>query len=178
MNPQNKMRQIKIEKVTLNIGVGQPGENLEKAMKLLNKITSMKPIQTKTMKRIPTWGLRPNLAIGCKVTIRGKKAEELLSRLLKAIDNKLDSKKFDDTGNFSFGIKEYIDIPSVNYDIDIGIIGLETAVTLERAGYRVKKRKIKRSGIPSRHLITKEEAVDFIRNKFNVNILEEGEAAS
>ncbi len=172
MNYQNKMREIRIEKITLNIGVGQPGEKLEKAVKLLSTISEMKPIQTRTMKRIPTWGLRPNLAIGCKVTLRGNRAEEILSRLLKGVDNTLEITKFDEQGNFSFGIKEYIDIPGVNYEVDIGIIGLEVAVTLERPGYRVKKRKVKRGKIPKRHLIKKEEALNFIRNKFNVNIVE------
>ena len=172
MNYQNKMREIKIEKITLNIGVGQPGEKLEKAIKLLTIISGMKPVQTKTMKRIPTWGLRPNLSIGCKVTLRDSKAEEVLPRLLRAIDNTLDISKFDEQGNFSFGIKEYIDIPGVNYEVDIGIIGLEAAVTLERPGYRVKKRKVKRGNIPKRHLITKEESLNFIQKKFHVKIAE------
>lgn len=172
MNKQNKMREIRIEKITLNMGVGQPGDKLDKAMKLLQTISDMKPIQTRTMKRIPTWGLRPKLAIGCKVTVRGKKAEELLSRLLKAIDNNLEISKFDEQGNFSFGIKEYIDIPSINYDVEIGIIGLEVAITLERPGYRVKRRKIKRGKIPNRHKISKEEAINFVKNKFSVKIVE------
>lgn len=169
---KNRMKQIKIEKVTLNIGVGQSGDKLDKAMKLLSTITKMKPVQTKTMKRIPTWGLRPNLAIGCKVTIRGKKAEELLGKLLKSIDNKLGASKFDKSGNFSFGIKEYIDIQGVEYDMDIGIIGLETAVTLERPGFRVKKRKIKQGHIPLRHRISKEDAMEFVRSKFSTDISE------
>lgn len=168
----NPMREIKIEKVTLNIGAGQPGDKLDKAMKLLKGISDMKPIQTKTMKRIPTWGLRPNLAIGCKVTVRGKKSEELLSKLLKAVDNNLDQAKFDSSGNFSFGIKEYIDIPEVNYDPDIGIIGLEIAVTLERAGYRIKKRKINKSSIAAKHRVNREDAMQFMENKFKVNIVQ------
>ena len=175
MNKQNRMREISIEKVTLNIGVGGPGDKMEKAMKLLTKITNKKPIQTKTMKRIPTWGLRPNLAIGCKVTVRTKDKEELLSRLLKAVENKLDESKFDNSGNFSFGIREYIDIPGVGYDVEIGIIGLEVAVTLTRPGFSIKRRKVKQSKVPLRHKITKEEAMGFIKNKFDVNILLEGE---
>src|SRR3989344_7049992 len=161
---QSKMREIKIEKITLNMGVGSPGDKLNKAKRLLENISSSKPVETKTMKRIPTWGLRPKLAIGCKVTLRGKKAEELLGRLLKTVDNKLKESNFDDFGNFSFGIKEYIDIPGVEYNPEFGIIGLEAAVTLERTGFRIKRR-LKSGKIPSRHKIMKEDAIEFMKDK-------------
>ena len=138
----NSMKKIRTEKVTLNIGVGGPGDKLDKAMKLLNNISGVKSVQTKAgpSMRIPTWGVRPNLPIACKVTVRGEKAEKLLKRLLQAVDNKLPTRKFDKFGNFSFGIPEYIDIPDVPYDQSIGVIGLEVAVTLERPGFRIKRR--------------------------------------
>ncbi len=167
---ENKMREIKIEKITLNIGVGKPGDKLDKAFKLLESITKSKVVKTQTLKRIPTWDIRPKLQIGCKVTLRGNKAEDLLIRLFKAVDDKISINKFDQSGNFSFGILEYIDIPDAIYDPEIGIIGLEVAVTLQRAGYRVKKRKHKRAKIPARHIITKDEAIKFIQNKFNISI--------
>lgn len=169
----NKMRQIRIQKVTLNMGVGQAGEKLDKALKLLNSITGRKPIQTKTMRRIPTWGLRPKLPIACKVTLRKQKADEVLKRLFVAVDNKINPKKFDEYGNFSFGIPEYIDIPNVDYDPEIGITGLEAAVTLERPGFRITKRKVKSRKIPSRHRITKEEAISFLREKYGITIGDE-----
>src|SRR3990167_3380364 len=125
----NKMKEIRIAKVTLNIGTGGPGERLEKGLKLLNKISDMKPVPTTTQKRIPTWDIRPGLQIGCKVTIRGKKAEELLGRLLKSNVDNITSLKFDSSGNFSFGVPEYIDIQGIEYDASIGIIGLDVAVT-------------------------------------------------
>lgn len=171
MNTENKMKQIKIEKVTLNIGVGEAGDKLNKAKKILEKITNSKAVQTVTMERIPSWGIRPKLPIGCKITLRGKKAEEVLPKLFKAIDNKIDEKKFDNTGNLSFGIPEYIDIPNVEYDSSIGIIGLEAAITLERPGYRVKRRRIKNRRVSQNHLIKKDEAKEFIKNKFNVEII-------
>lgn len=164
----NSMREIGIEKVTLNMGTGTEKQNMEKAMKLLKKITNAKPIQTKTMKRIPTWGIRPRLPIGCKVTLRGKKAEELLTRLLQAVNNQLNESRFDKEGNFSFGITEYLDIPGVEYDADIGIIGLEVAVTLKRPGFRIKRRKKQKKKIPAKHKISKEESMEFIKNKFGV----------
>ena len=84
----NKNKEIRIEKVTLNIGAGGSAELVNKGLKLLQAITGIKPVKTVTTKRIPTWGVRPGLAIGCKVTVRGKKAEELLKRLLKAKESR------------------------------------------------------------------------------------------
>ncbi len=167
---ENPMRMIKIEKITLNIGTGMPGEKLEKALKLLQKISQSKPVSTKTKKRIPTWGVRPGLEIGAKVTIRGKKAEEILSRLLKSRSDILASSKFDNAGNLAFGIPEYIEIPGVEYDSSIGIIGLEVAVTLMRPGFRIRHRSRKRLSIPKSHAITKEEAISFMKEKFNVKV--------
>ncbi len=168
----NIMQQIKIEKITINIGVGEAGDKLTKAVSLLSNLTGAKPVQTITMKRIPSWGLRPKLPIGVKVTLRGKKAEEMLSRLFKALDNEINIKKFDLRGNLAFGIKEYLDIPGVEYDPGIGVIGLEVAVTLERPGYRIKKRKLNKSKIGIKHLIAKEDAKNFIAKNFNIKVIE------
>ncbi len=165
------MKEIKVEKVTLNIGTGKPGPELEKALKLLNKISGRKPCETKTKKRIPTWGIRPGLSIGCKVTLRGEEAEKLLQRLLTAVEHKIDPRKIDASGNLSFGVKEYLDIPGVDYDISIGIIGLDVAVTLQRPGFRIKRRKLRVKTIGSPHKITKEESQAFFENKFNVKFI-------
>ena len=167
------MKQIRVEKVTLNIGVGGPGEKLEKAIKLLKTISASKPIAIASSKRIPTWGVRPGLQLASKVTVRGKKAEELLMRLLQAVDNKLPRRKFDKFGNFSFGIHEYIDIPGVQYDPSIGVIGLEAAVTLQRPGFRVKRRAVKVGKIGIKHRITAEDSIAFVKNKFNVKVGDE-----
>lgn len=169
----NPNQEIKVAKVTLNIGTGGPGDKMEKAVKLLTVITGQKPVKTKTMKRIPTWGVRPNLEVGCKVTVRGTRAEEILKRLLAAKENKLSHRKFDKFGNLAFGIAEYIDIPGVNYDISIGIIGLEASITLERAGFRIKRRKIGKFNVGTRQKLTKEDAIIFMKSKFNVKIEEE-----
>lgn len=168
----NKMQEIRIEKLTFNIGVGAPGDQLNKAKKLLKQLTGLEPIETSSLKRIPTWGVRPNLSIACKVTLRGKKAEELLKGLLAAKGNQLPKTKFDSNGNFSFGLHEYIDIPGVKYDPSIGIIGFEVAVTLQRPGFRIKRRSMKRSKIPDRHKITREEAIQFVKEKYGTEIVE------
>ena len=164
------MKEIRIEKVTLNAGVGKDQKRLEKSMKLFKTITEMKPTKTITNKKIATWDLRPGLAIGCKVTLRNEKAEKILKLLLAAKENQLKNNQFDETGNFSFGIHEYIDIPDIKYDPDIGIIGFEISVTLTRPGYRVSKRRMYKTKISSKHRIKKEEAIEFIKKKFNVKV--------
>ena len=170
MNKNNPMRIIRIEKITLNIGTGKDQAKLEKSMKLLKHITGIEPIKTITNKRIPTWGIRPGLPIGCKLTLRKKSAKELLKKLLESKDNKLKESQFDDKGSIAFGIPEYIDIPGVKYDPEIGVIGLEVCITLERPGYRIKRRKIRKKKLSPRHTITKQEAINFMEKNFNIKI--------
>lgn len=169
----NPMRTVRIEKITLNIGAGKEQTRLDKGIKLLKSITGIQPVKTFTNKRIPTWGLRPGLPIGCKLTLRNQKAKDILKRLLEARDNQLTLSQFDTNGNIAFGIPEYIDIPNVKYDPEIGIMGLEVCITLERPGFRIKRRKNNKKSIPSRHKITKEEAIEFIKKEFNVKVGEE-----
>ncbi|MDD5651575.1 MAG: 50S ribosomal protein L5 [Candidatus Nanoarchaeia archaeon] len=169
----NVMKNIRIEKVTLNIGAGGPGDKLDKSAKLLTYITGKKPVQTETMERIPTWNVRPHLKLASKITIRKKEAHDLLKRLLKAVGNKLSDRKFDNYGNFSFGIPEYIDVDGIEYNAQLGMFGFDVAVTLERPGFRIKKRKLLNKKIPTKNKITKQEAMDFIRKEFNVKVGDE-----
>src|SRR3989344_7047954 len=164
------MREVVVGKLTLNIGAGKDQSKLDKGMELFKTITGKVPIKTFTNKRIQEWGLRPGLPIGCKVTLREGEAVELLKRLIEAKDGKLTLSQFDDNGNISFGIREYIDIPGVKYDPKIGIIGLQVCVTLERPGYRVKKRALRTSKVGKKHAIAKQEAMDYMKNAFNVKI--------
>ena len=172
----NPMKKIRIEKVTLNIGVGEPGERLEKALEVLKRILALaginqKPVKTKAKVRVQRWGIRPGLEIGAKVTVRGEKAVKLLNLLLDAVDRKIPERSFDERGNFSFGIREYIDIPGMKYDPNIGIYGLDVCVTLERPGYRVKRRKRRRSRVGKTHLITREEAIQYVKEAFGVEVV-------
>lgn len=167
------MKGIRIEKITLNIGAGKDGNKLEKGIKLLKNITGIEPIKTRTNKRIPGWGLRPGLPIGCKITLRKEKAKEVLNRLLEAKSYILKGSQFDKNGNIAFGVHEYIDIKGAKYDPEIGIMGLEVCVTLERPGYRVKRRKNLKSKIGNNHKIAKEEAVKFMKTEFDVKLEEE-----
>jgi large subunit ribosomal protein L5 len=164
------LRTLSIEKVTINIGVGEAGEPVEKATKLLSKLTGQKPVKTKTTKRIPAFGVRPGLFIGCKVTLRKKKADEFLVKAFHAIDNIIQKKWFDKFGNFSFGIPEYIELKDTRYDPSVGIFGLSVCVTIQRIGYRVKKRRYKRAKIPLKHMVKKDEAIEFISKKFGLKV--------
>ena len=166
----NPMREIQIKKITLNIGCGDDSEKIEKSVKLLELLTEMKPLVTKS-KRRSTFGVTKGKPIGTMVTLRGKKAEEFLKVSLQALENKIKSSQFDSEGNFSFGIKEYIDIPGIKYRHEIGMLGLDISVTLERAGYRIKRRKIQQRKIPTKHKIKKEEAINWLKEKFGVEII-------
>jgi len=162
MEKENSMRKIKIEKVV--IGVGGTGEELEKGVKLLKFIGEGKPAKMKSRKRIPSLGVRPKLEVGAVLTIR-KNIDKFLKRMLVAIDNKLRRKQISEN-NFSFGIKEYIEIPDVEYQREIGMRGFDVTVVFKRAGRRVRLRKIKSGKIPERQKIKKEEIIKFMEEKF------------
>jgi len=169
----NPMKNLEVEKLTLNIGSGKSQDRLEKGVKLLKIITGVPPVKTITKKRIPGWALRPGLPIGAKITIRKGKASELIAALLKAKDSVLSNSNFDAEGNVSFGIHEYIDVPTVKYDPEIGIMGFQVCITIKRKGFRIKNRKEKRRSIPKRHRVTKEESKKFMESSFGVKIKEE-----
>ena len=162
---------IKIEKVTVNIGVGAAGDTLDKAEKLLEKLCEQKPVRTLAKSRIPTWGVRKKMQIGVKVTMRDERAMKFLTKALGAKENKLKSTQFDDSGNFAFGISEYIDMPGVKYDPELGIFGFDVCVTLEKDGYRVKKRKRAKAKLPNSHKLTKEESIDWVQKNLNVVVM-------
>jgi len=163
MNPMTKIR---IEKITINIGCGDSKEKLEKATILLERLTEKKIVITKTRTRT-TFGSVKGKPIGCKVTLRRKSAEEFLKRAFEAVDKKLSKNIFDTSGNFSFGVKEHIDIPGVKYDPDIGIMGMDVCVTLEKPGFRIKRKSMP-SKIGKKHLIKPEEAMDWVSKSYGV----------
>jgi large subunit ribosomal protein L5 len=166
----NKMREGLLEKVTVNMGVGQAGDELEKAAKIMELITGAKPIRTLAKIKQPTWGLREGLPIGVKVTLRGKAAHEFLERALLARDKKLPKSVFDNRGNFGFGVKEHIDLPKIKYDPKLGIKGFDVLVTLKRRGYRIKRRKLAKCSISHKHMLTNRDAMDFMKNVYGVEV--------
>ena len=141
-------------------------------MKILEELTGQKPCFRRAKRTIRDFGIRRREPIACMVTLRGEKAEEVLDKLLEAVGRKIKASSFDEFGNFSFGIREHIEIPGTKYDPKLGIIGFDVCVTLERPGFRVLRRKrCRKLSIPRRHRLTREEAMVFMIHKFNVKII-------
>jgi len=166
----NLMKRIYIDKVILHIGVGQAGEKLEKAKKVLQEITGQEPSERRAKKTIRDFGIHRGEKIAVMVTLRKKKALEILQKVLAARGNSVPLSSVDEVGNLAFGIKEHIDIPGIKYNPEIGIFGLDVIVNLARPGYRVQRRKRCRSSIGKGHRITKEEAIEFYRS-IGVNLV-------
>jgi len=167
---ENPMREIIIEKVTANIGIGASGERLDNAKELLGKLTGAKVILTKAKHRNPTFKLKPGLEIGVKTTLRGPKAMAFLEKSLAAKKKALQASNFDKMGNFSFGIHEYIDFPGAKYDPKIGMMGFDICVTLRRRGKRVGERRVKRSKVGKAHLVSKEEGIEFAKSALGIKV--------
>lgn len=167
------MRSPKIAKVVVNMGVGRSGELLERARSVLESLTDQTPINLIAKQTIRDFGIRKNEPISCKVTLRGEKARSFLEKAIVAVDNQLLLNSFDKFGNFSFGIKEHIDIPGTQYDPDLGIFGMDVCVSFERPGYRIARRRRQRYSVPTRHRLTKEEVRLFMEEEFGVEIVKE-----
>jgi len=168
---ENIMTKPRIAKVTVNIGVGEAGEKLSKAESVLKSITKHKPVQTLSRTTNKDWGLRKRMPIGCKVTLRGKDAHEFLVEAFKTRENKIADYAFDEQGNFSFGIPDHTLFTSQKYDPNIGIFGMDINITMQKQGYRIKNRRIKRRKIPHRHRVKREETMEFISEKYNVEVI-------
>lgn len=166
----NPMQEVKIAKATVSIGVGESGEQLARAEKLLDTITHQKPVRTFSKITNPEFGIRKGQPIACKVTLRDEKAHDAVKMVLDGVGNKLRASQFDRNGNVSFGIEEHIDIPGMRYDPDIGIFGMNVSITFEKPGYRIKRRKIQRKHVPHKHQVTTEETQEYMRDKFQVKI--------
>lgn len=168
----NKMRKLRVRKVVINIGVGEAGEKLVKAQKVLQILTNHKSIQTISKKTNKDLGIREGMPIGCKITLRGENADEFLKRAFWVKTNKIAGYNFDSEGNFSFGIPDYTDFKGMRYDPDIGIFGMDISVTVDRAGTRVRKRRRNRSRIAPSHKVKRDESMEFIRTEYELEIIE------
>jgi large subunit ribosomal protein L5 len=168
----NTMRDVRIEKVVLNIGVGEAGEKLTRAEKVIGLLTGKKSTQTISTHTNKDLGIRKGMPIGCKVTLRNEEAPEFLKRAFWVKENKIMVYSFDSEGNFSFGISDYTDFEGMKYDPEIGIFGLDISVVLSRPGKRVKLRKKAKSHIPHSHRVDRDEAIQWVSKTFGVEVLE------
>jgi large subunit ribosomal protein L5 len=167
----NSMREIGIKKVVVNIGVGEAGEKLIKAERVLELLTHRKPVRTLSRTTNKDLGIRKDMPIGCKVTLRGEPAYDFLKGAFWVKENKIADYSFDPQGNFSFGIGDYTDFQGMKYDPDIGIFGMDISVTLGRSGDRVKERRIAKGKIPKHHRLSQKEARDFVKSKLSVEVV-------
>ncbi|MET1159410.1 MAG: 50S ribosomal protein L5 [Thermoprotei archaeon] len=169
---RNPMLKPRIAKVTVNISVGAATERLSGAMKVLEELTGQKPVPRRARKTIKDFGIRKGQNIAAIVTLRKERAIEFLKKVFEAIGYRIKASSFDEFGNVSIGIKEHIMFPGVKYDPEIGIFGMDIAITIERPGYRVlRRRRCRKKHIPRRHRVTREEAMVFLHKEFGVEIV-------
>lgn len=164
---ENPMRAIKIEKVL--VSCSGKDDDLVKSKKLIEILTSRKAQLIASSKRIPDFDVSPGLKVGARVTLRGDSGIELLRRLLGAIDNKLKEKQISDN-HFSFGIKEYIEIPGMEYHRDIGIRGLTVTVVFARAGLRIQRKKAKSGKVSHIQYVSKAEIIKYMGGIFKTKV--------
>ncbi len=134
---KNEMEIPRLEKIVLNMGVGEATEDrkaLEGAIKDMTAIAGQKPVLTKAKKSVASFKLREDMPIGCKVTLRKEKMYEFLDRLITMAMPRIrdfrgiSGKSFDGHGNFAMGLKEQIVFLEINYDEVDKIRGLDIII--------------------------------------------------
>jgi large subunit ribosomal protein L5 len=133
----NEMQIPKVEKIVINMGVGeavQDSKKLQSAMNALAAISGQKPVATRSKKSIAGFKVRENMAVGCKVTLRADRMYEFLDRLVTVALPRvkdfrgLNGRSFDGRGNFAMGLKEHIVFPEINYETIDQIWGMDIIV--------------------------------------------------
>ena len=170
---ENKMHEIEVGKLVINIGTGNDDQRQLSARRLLEIITGRKPADSISKRRLPEFKIVKGKKIGAFVTLRGKEAEPTIKRLFDAVDKRVNLHSISEN-TVNFGIHEYIDITGVKYDPKVGMMGMHVNISFKRKGGRVAMRKIKRGRIPERHkIVTREEIGTFLEKAFGVSTITE-----
>jgi large subunit ribosomal protein L5 len=156
---KNTMQVPKIEKIIVNVGVGDAIQNpksLDGAVNDLLTITGQKPVITKAKKSIAGFKLREGMSIGCKVTLRGERMYDFLDRLINIVLPRVrdfrgvSPQAFDGRGNYSLGIKEQTIFPEIEYDKIDKIRGLEVVIVTTAKSDEEARELLKTMGMPFR----------------------------
>lgn len=158
----NPMRVPKVTKVIVNMGVGRAGQTggepklLDGAVKDLTAITGQKPVITKSRKSIAAFKVRAGAKVGCMVTLRGDKAYEFLDRLFNVTLPRvrdfqgLNPNSFDGRGNYSFGMKEQLTFPEIDYDKVDQVRGMDIIIATTAENDEEGASLLRRLGMPLR----------------------------
>ena len=153
----NIMAVPKVTKIVINMGVGEAAndkKHLESALENLTVISGQKPIVTRARQSVASFKIREGWPLGCKVTLRGNKMYDFIERLIKiAIPRErdfrgLNPKSFDQQGNYSFGIKEHIIFPEINYDNIDNIRGMDVCINTSAKSQEHAKALLKALDFP------------------------------
>jgi large subunit ribosomal protein L5 len=173
---KSMMEAPKIEKITLNIGLGNAKNDskaLQAALDELMLITGQKPIVTKAKKDVSNFKIRKGFPVGCKVTLRKNYMYEFLERLCAVALPRtrdfrgLSNKSFDGQGNYSFGIKEQVVFPEINYDKVDTIRGMDVIITTSSDNDEISYEMLRAMGLPIKEKSTQTEEVPIEEDNLN-----------
>jgi len=167
----NTMRKVQIDKLVINCCVGESGDRLTRASKVLEQLTGQKPVFSRARYTVRTFSIRRNEKIACYVTVRGERASFILDKGLKVKEYELFSRNFSNTGCFGFGISEHIDL-GLKYDPNTGIYGMDFFIVLKRAGARVARKKCKRGRVGATHKITADDAIQWFKDTYEGEVID------
>jgi large subunit ribosomal protein L5 len=159
-NYKNRMEVPKLEKIVVNMGLGEAIQNikiLDSAVQEISQITGQKPVITKAKKSIAQFKLRTGMSIGCMVTLRKERMYEFFNRLVNVAlprvrDFKgLSGKSFDGRGNYSLGIREQLIFPEIHYDKIDKVKGMNIVIVTTAKTDEEGKELLKLLGMPFRN---------------------------